>query len=44
VRAGQTVRGPDCGFGPGGSIKTGFANAAGVPLSHAEYCAGKVTK
>lgn len=29
---------------PGGSIEIGFADASGVPLSHAEYYEGKVTK
>jgi hypothetical protein len=30
-------------FRPGGSIEMGFADAAGVPLSHAEYAEGKET-
>jgi murein DD-endopeptidase MepM/ murein hydrolase activator NlpD len=28
----------------GGSIEVGYADASGVPLSHAEYFEGKVTK
>jgi hypothetical protein len=45
VQAGQTVgAGAQIAtFRPGGSIEMGFADAAGVPLSHAEYYEGKVT-
>ncbi|MGA8745255.1 MAG: lytic murein transglycosylase [Solirubrobacterales bacterium] len=45
VRAGQTVKAGQqiATFRAGGSIETGFANAAGQPLSHAEYYEGKVT-
>ena len=45
VQAGQTVSAGAqiATFRPGGSIETGFADAAGVPLSHAEYYEGKVT-
>jgi hypothetical protein len=39
VRAGQQI----ATFRPGGSIETGFADAAGVPISHGEYFEGKVT-
>jgi soluble lytic murein transglycosylase-like protein/murein DD-endopeptidase MepM/ murein hydrolase activator NlpD len=40
VKAGQQV----ATFRPGGSIETGLADSAGVPLSHAEYFEGKVTQ
>ncbi len=45
VRAGQRVSaGQQIGvFVPGGSIEMGFANSAGVPLSHAEYTEGVET-
>ncbi len=45
VQAGQTVNAGQqiATFRPGGSIETGFADAAGVPLSHTEYYEGKVT-
>ncbi len=45
VQAGQTVRAGQqvAIFRPGGSIEIGFADAAGVPISHAEYFEGKVT-
>ena len=45
VQAGQTVKAGQqvATFRPGGSIETGFADAAGVPLSHTEYFEGKVT-
>ena len=45
VQAGQTVKAGQqiATFRPGGSIETGFADAAGVPLSHTEYYEGKVT-
>jgi hypothetical protein len=45
VQAGQTVgAGAQIAtFRPGGSIEMGFADAAGVPLSHVEYYEGKVT-
>ncbi|MGA8746253.1 MAG: lytic murein transglycosylase [Solirubrobacterales bacterium] len=39
VSAGQQI----ALFVPGGSIEMGFANAAGVPLSHAEYSEGVET-
>lgn len=39
IRAGQTI----ANFRPGGSIETGWANAAGVPISHGEYFEGKET-
>ncbi len=46
VRAGQTVKAGQqiANFRPGGSIETGFADPAGVPLSHGEYYEGKVTR
>jgi len=46
VRAGQHVSAGDQigAFVPGGSIEMGFADAAGVPLSHAEYSEGKETQ
>jgi murein DD-endopeptidase MepM/ murein hydrolase activator NlpD len=46
VQAGQTVKAGQqiATFRPGGSIETGFADAAGTPLSHAEYFEGKVTQ
>jgi murein DD-endopeptidase MepM/ murein hydrolase activator NlpD len=46
VRAGQHVSaGDQIGvFVPGGSIEMGFADAAGVPLSHAEYNEGDETQ
>jgi murein DD-endopeptidase MepM/ murein hydrolase activator NlpD len=46
VQAGQTVKAGQqiATFRPGGSIETGFSDAAGTPLSHAEYFEGKVTK
>jgi murein DD-endopeptidase MepM/ murein hydrolase activator NlpD len=40
VKAGQQI----ATFRPGGSIEMGFADAAGVPLSHAEYYEGKITE
>jgi murein DD-endopeptidase MepM/ murein hydrolase activator NlpD len=40
VKAGQQI----ATFRPGGSIETGFADAAGVPLSHGEYYEGKITE
>ena len=40
VKAGEQI----ATFRPGGSIETGFADTAGVPLSHAEYYEGKVTE
>jgi murein DD-endopeptidase MepM/ murein hydrolase activator NlpD len=40
VKAGQQI----ATFRPGGSIETGFADPTGVPLSHAEYYEGKVTR
>jgi murein DD-endopeptidase MepM/ murein hydrolase activator NlpD len=40
VKAGQQI----ATFRPGGSIEIGFADAAGVPISHAEYFEGKVTQ
>ena len=45
MQAGQTVKAGQqiATFRPGGSIETGFADAAGVPLSHTEYYEGKVT-
>jgi hypothetical protein len=45
VQAGQTVKAGQqiATFRPGGSIETGFADTAGVPLSHTEYYEGKVT-
>ncbi|HWW68295.1 MAG TPA: lytic murein transglycosylase [Solirubrobacterales bacterium] len=45
VQAGQTVKAGQqiATFRPGGSIEIGFADAAGVPLSHTEYYEGKVT-
>jgi murein DD-endopeptidase MepM/ murein hydrolase activator NlpD len=39
VSAGQRI----ATFVPGGSIEMGFADAAGTPLSHAEYVEGKET-
>jgi murein DD-endopeptidase MepM/ murein hydrolase activator NlpD len=46
VQAGQTVKAGEqiATFRPGGSIETGFADAAGTPLSHGEYFEGKVTQ
>jgi hypothetical protein len=46
VQAGQTVKAGEqiAIFRPGGSIETGFANAAGVPLGHGEYDEGKITR
>jgi hypothetical protein len=46
VQAGQTVKSGQqiAIFRPGGSIETGFADPAGVPLGHAEYYEGKVTR
>jgi hypothetical protein len=46
VQAGETVKAGQqiASFRPGGSIETGFADAAGVPLSHAEYYEGKITE
>jgi murein DD-endopeptidase MepM/ murein hydrolase activator NlpD len=46
VHAGQHVSaGDQIGvFVPGGSIEMGFADAAGVPLSHAEYSEGDETQ
>jgi hypothetical protein len=46
VQAGETVRAGQqiANFRPGGSIEIGFADAAGVPLSHAEYYEGKITE
>jgi murein DD-endopeptidase MepM/ murein hydrolase activator NlpD len=45
VHAGQHVSAGDqiATFVPGGSIEMGFADAAGVPLSHAEYSEGVET-
>ena len=45
MHAGQHVSaGEQIGtFVPGGSIEMGFADAAGVPLSHAEYSEGVET-
>jgi murein DD-endopeptidase MepM/ murein hydrolase activator NlpD len=45
VHAGQHVSAGEqiAMFVPGGSIEMGFADAAGVPLSHAEYYEGKET-
>jgi len=45
VHTGQHVAGGEqiATFRPGGSIEMGFADAAGVPLSHAEYVEGKET-
>jgi murein DD-endopeptidase MepM/ murein hydrolase activator NlpD len=45
VQPGQTVAAGTqiATFRPGGSIEIGFADAAGTPLSHAEYFEGKVT-
>jgi Transglycosylase SLT domain len=40
VKAGEQI----ATFRPGGSIEIGFADSSGVPLSHAEYFEGKVTK
>jgi murein DD-endopeptidase MepM/ murein hydrolase activator NlpD len=40
VKAGQQI----ATFRPGGSIEIGFADPAGVPLSHGEYFEGKVTQ
>ncbi|HXV05508.1 MAG TPA: lytic murein transglycosylase, partial [Solirubrobacterales bacterium] len=46
VQAGETVKAGQqiATFRPGGSIETGFADTAGVPLSHAEYYEGKITE
>jgi hypothetical protein len=46
VQAGETVKAGQqiATFRPGGSIETGFADPAGVPLSHAEYYEGKITE
>jgi murein DD-endopeptidase MepM/ murein hydrolase activator NlpD len=46
VHAGQHVSAGDqiATFVPGGSIEMGFADAAGVPLSHAEYSEGVETQ
>jgi len=46
VHAGQHVStGEQIGvFVPGGSIEMGFADEAGVPISHGEYVEGKVTQ
>ena len=46
VTAGQTVQAGQqiATFRPGGSIEIGFADTAGVPLSHGEYYEGKVTE
>jgi murein DD-endopeptidase MepM/ murein hydrolase activator NlpD len=46
VHAGQHVSAGDQigAFVPGGSIEMGFADAAGVPLSHAEYSEGYETQ
>ena len=46
VHAGQHVSAGDQigAFIPGGSIEMGFADAAGVPLSHAEYNEGDETR
>ena len=46
VQPGQTVKAGEqiATFRPGGSIEIGFADAAGTPLSHAEYYEGKVTQ
>ena len=46
VHAGQRVSAGDqiATFVPGGSIEMGFADAAGVPLSHAEYSEGVETQ
>jgi len=45
VHAGQHVSAGEqiATFRPGGSIEMGFADAAGVPLGHAEYSEGKET-
>jgi hypothetical protein len=45
VRAGERVSGGEriATFVAGGSIEMGFADASGVPLSHAEYVEGKET-
>ncbi|MGE5280708.1 MAG: lytic murein transglycosylase [Chloroflexota bacterium] len=45
VHAGQHVAAGEqiATFVPGGSIEMGFADAAGVPLSHGEYSEGKET-
>jgi hypothetical protein len=45
AQAGQTVKAGQqiATFRPGGSIETGLADTAGVPLSHGEYIEGKVT-
>ncbi len=40
VSAGQEI----ATFRPGGSIETGLADSAGVPLSHTEYYEGRVTQ
>jgi murein DD-endopeptidase MepM/ murein hydrolase activator NlpD len=46
VHAGQHVSAGDqiATFRPGGSIEMGFADAAGVPLSHGEYVEGRETQ
>ena len=46
VQPGQTVVAGQqiATFRPGGSIETGLADSAGVPLSHGEYFEGKVTQ
>src|SRR5204863_3620933 len=45
VRPGQLVlAGEQIGTFIPGSIEIGFADAAGVPLSHASYSEGKVTR
>ncbi len=46
VQAGETVKAGQqiATFRPGGSIETGFADSAGVPLSHTEYYEGKITE
>jgi murein DD-endopeptidase MepM/ murein hydrolase activator NlpD len=45
VKPGQTVKAGQqiATFRPGGSIEMGFADTAGVPLSHAEYSEGLET-
>jgi murein DD-endopeptidase MepM/ murein hydrolase activator NlpD len=46
VHAGQHVSAGEqiAMFRPGGSIEMGFANEAGVPISHGEYVEGKETQ
>ncbi len=46
VQAGQIVKAGEqiATFRPGGSIEIGFADTAGVPISHAEYFEGRVTQ